>query len=187
MVAHSEQSSPPGPTNQSILNASSFPRPDQARPDRVYQNKIMRRKSRDEERQRYMTTHLQPGDLSCASEPLPRRSLPPFVSSSSTKSWGLIVMCTTLRVSWLNLESVEMGVRYCQDVPGLHSLPFSGALSSSSFPNDISLIELGLEGFGSHSIHKVSTSVLFSESGATLAYRLSIPLILALSACIRSG
>src|SRR5438045_1534177 len=31
-------------------------------------------------------------------------------------------------------------------------LPFSGALSSSNFPNDISLIELGLAGFCSHSI-----------------------------------
>jgi len=34
-------------------------------------------------KKRYIMTHLHPGDLCRASDPLPRRSLPPFVSSSS--------------------------------------------------------------------------------------------------------
>jgi hypothetical protein len=50
-------------------------------------------------------------------------------------------------------------VRYCQVMHDCKILPFSGALSSSSFPNDISLIELGLDGFCSHSISNVSPSV----------------------------
>jgi hypothetical protein len=63
-------------------------------------------------------------------------------------------------------------------------LPFSGALSSSNFPNDISLIELGLAGFCSHSISNVSTLVWMTPHVNSL-YRLSTPVILALLACKR--
>jgi hypothetical protein len=86
-------------------------------------------------------------------------------------------MWTTLGVSWLNFES---GMRKYQSRSGdryeeKHSqiwrqkrdavaltehrskenlciLPLKGALSSSSFPNEMSLIELGLDGLTSHSV-----------------------------------
>ena len=38
-------------------------------------------------------------------------------------------------------------------------LPFNGALSSRSLPNEISLIELGLDGLASHSMHRCQFSI----------------------------
>lgn len=59
----------------------------------------------------HSTTHLQPGLRSLPSRSLVEKApLPPFASSSSTISWGLIVICTTLGESWLNLESVSYAV-----------------------------------------------------------------------------
>ena len=98
----------------------------------------------------------QPGLLSLPSlsrvENVP---FPPFASSSSMSSWGLIVIWTTLGESGLNLESVWEGnrsVRCTRRKGGSTMLPLSGALSSSNLPKDINLIELGLDGFCSHSV-----------------------------------
>lgn len=44
------------------------------------------------------------------------------------------------------------GVSGLAAAKGSLGLPFSGALSSSNFPNEINRIELGLDGFGSHSV-----------------------------------
>ncbi len=123
-------------------------------------------------------THRQPELLSSPS-PLLLPLLPPLAaaSSSSSISWGLTVMWTTLGASWLNLESArgrreqetskylgkDEGRRCLKGETILHGKnirrgkmqqisPFKGALSSSSFPNDINLIELGLDGLASHSV-----------------------------------
>lgn len=107
----------------------------------------------------------QPGLLSLPSlsrvENVP---FPPFASSSSMSSWGLIVIWTTLGESGLNLESL------------------SGALSSSNLPKDINLIELGLDGFCSHSsLHSRSIS---SFKVYTLKFEGSLSCTLTFLLCI---
>lgn len=67
---------------------------------------------------------------------------------------------------------------------GLGDLPDIGALSSSSFPNEISLIALGLVGFVSHSMHE---SVIDFISHQTQTYHLSIPAKSTLSVYTRSN
>ena len=53
----------------------------------------------------YMMMHRQPGLRPSPSRAAYEDALPPFVSSSSMKSCGLIVMCKTFGASVLNFES----------------------------------------------------------------------------------